>query len=195
MSDKPREQAGAAALEFAVRDAHEGDAAALAAIYAHHVLHGLATFEIEPPDAAEIARRLKDLQARGYPWLVAESSDLSPTASPRRLLGYAYAGPYRARAAYRHTVEDSIYLCPEAAGQGLGRALLVQLIEAAVSRGYRQMVAVIGDSDNAASIGLHAACGFEPAGMLRAVGFKFGRWVDSVQMQRALGPGASTPPD
>lgn len=194
-NDNANEKGGAVALEFAVRDAREDDAAALAAIYAHHVLHGLATFEIEPPDAAEIARRLKDLQARGYPWLVAESSASSGRASPGQLLGYAYASPYRVRAAYRHTVEDSIYLHPEAAGRGLGRVLLVKLIEAAASRGYRQMVAVIGDSDNAASIGLHAACGFAPTGVLRAVGFKFGRWVDSVQMQCALGPGASIPPD
>ncbi|MFD1331141.1 GNAT family N-acetyltransferase [Methylopila musalis] len=168
-----------------LRDATDADLPALAAIYAHHVLSGTASFEIEPPDAAAMGRRLAAVRAAGLPWLVAERDG--------RLLGYAYAGPYRARPAYDWTIEDSIYVADDARGQGAGRALLEALIARCEQGPWRQMVAVIGGSDNAGSIGLHAALGFQPAGTLRAVGFKFGRWIDSVFMQRPLGPGDATP--
>ncbi len=188
-------------LTIIVRDARDEDVAALTALYAQHVLHGLATFEVEPPDEAEMRRRLHELTGRGFPWLVAEAPRgttafgraADAVASPA-IIGYAYAGPYRARIAWRHTVEDSIYLHPDATGRGIGRLLLSRLIEESTARGYRQMVAVIGDSANTASIAVHAACGFEHVGVLRDVGVKFGQWVDSVLMQRALGEGSSTVP-
>ena len=164
-----------------IRRSQPDDLAAICAIYAHHVRYGLATFEEKPPDVAELARRRAELLARGLPHLVAELDGA--------VAGYAYAGPYRPRPAYRHTVEDSVYLAPEHIGRGVGRALLTQLIDACTAAGYRQMIAVIGDSANAPSIGLHAALGFREVGLLRAVGFKLGRWVDTVLMQRALGPG------
>ena len=168
-----------------VRSAGESDIPQLAAIYEHHVLHGLATFELDPPDAAEMARRHANVTARGLPYLVAEIDG--------RIAGYAYAGPYRARPAYRFTVEDSIYLRHDCAGRGIGSALLPALISACATAGCRQMVAVIGDSANLASIRLHAKFGFARAGLLPAVGWKFNRWVDSVLMQRALGPGDTAP--
>jgi len=203
-----RSTVGDSELPIIVRDARDEDVAALTALYAHHVLHGLATFEVEPPDEAEMRRRLHELTGQGFPWLVAEAPAGALDAVARTavnvsnssandslvILGYAYAGPYRARIAWRHTVEDSIYLRPDATGRGVGRKLLDRLIEASMARGYRQMVAVIGDSANTASIAVHAACGFQPVGVLRDVGVKFGRWVDSVLMQRALGEGASTVP-
>jgi phosphinothricin acetyltransferase len=170
----------------AIRPSQEGDLAAICVIYGHHVRHGLATFEEAPPDVAELARRRAELLARGLPHLVAELEGA--------VVGYAYAGPYRPRPAYRHTVEDSVYLAPAHIGRGVGRALLAQLIDACTAAGYRQMVAVIGDSANAPSIGLHAALGFRQVGLLRSVGFKLGRWVDSVLMERPLGPGDSTLP-
>lgn len=169
------------ALAMTVRDAADADLAAVQAIYAHFVLHGLASFEEVPPSTAEIARRREAVRALGLPYLVAEAEG--------RVLGFAYAGPYRPRPAYRYTVEDSVYVAPDAGGRGAGRALLATLIRRCEAAGFRQMVAVIGDSGNAASIGLHRALGFETAGVLRSVGFKFGRWVDSVLMQRRLGPG------
>jgi L-amino acid N-acyltransferase YncA len=169
-----------------VRASTEADLPAIQAIYAHHVLHGLASFEEAPPDAAEMARRRADVLARGLPHLVAEAD--------RRVLGYAYAGPYRTRAAYRFTVEDSVYVAPDALGRGLGRLLLARVIADSEAQGARQMIAVIGDSANLGSIRLHAAAGFREACTFRAVGFKFGRWVDSVLMQRPLGPGDETLP-
>ena len=169
-----------------LRAAGAADVPAMVAIYGHHVRQGTATFEIEPPGQEEMTRRLDAGDRDGLPWLVAEAAD--------RVVGYAYAGPYRPRPAYRHTVEDSIYLAPEAMGQGLGRALLTALIAACAARGDRQMVAVIGDSGNAASIGLHAALGFAHVGTLRDVGRKFDRWLDVVLMQRALGDGGASAP-
>lgn len=169
-----------------VRDSRPEDLPAIQAIYAHHVLTGLATFEEVPPDVEEMGRRRADVLGRGLPYLVAEEDG--------RVLGYAYAGPYRLRSAYRFAVEDSIYIDPAAVGRGLGVALLSAVVEAATAAGCRQMIAVIGDSANAASIGVHRRLGFEHVGVLRAVGFKFGRWVDSVLMQRTLGPGAETLP-
>jgi phosphinothricin acetyltransferase len=171
---------------LAIRLAAEADVPRIAAIYAHHVLTGLATFETEPPDAGEMLRRYRDLVPRNFPYLVAEADG--------RVLGYAYAGPYRARAAYRYTVEDSIYLDPDAARHGVGRRLLDALIEASTRAGFRQMIAVIGDSANVGSIRVHERCGFRMVGALEATGFKFGRWVDTVLMQRALGEGGRTLP-
>jgi phosphinothricin acetyltransferase len=170
----------------AIRPARDADLAAMQAIYAHHVLTGLATFEEVPPNAAEMAVRRADVLARGLPWIVAEDAG--------RILGYAYAAPYRLRSAYRFAVEDSIYLDPAATGRGIGGRLLAALIEASTAVGARQMLAVIGDSGNAASIAVHAKAGFVHAGGFRSVGFKFGRWVDTVMMQRALGPGDGTLP-
>jgi phosphinothricin acetyltransferase len=169
-----------------IRPSQSGDIAAFTAIYAHHVLNASASFETTPPDAAEMSRRRDDVLRRGLPYLAAECDGV--------VLGFAYAAPYRARPAYRFTLEDSIYLRHDAIGQGAGRLLLEALIAACTEAGYRQIIAVIGDSANAGSIGLHRACGFAPVGVLPAVGFKFGRWVDSVLMQRALGAGAGTAP-
>lgn len=170
-----------------IRDADLADVAALQAIYAHHVRHGTASFEIEPPDCDEMARRRDDVVARGLSYLVAELD--------RHVVGYGYAAPYRLRPAYRYTVENSIYVASNLSGRGIGRAILTELIARCEAAGLRRMVAVIGDSANAASIGLHEALGFELVGVLPGVGFKFGRWIDSVLMQRALGDGATKPPD
>jgi phosphinothricin acetyltransferase len=173
-------------LQIQVRPAETGDILDIHAIYAHHVRHGLASFEEVPPDAAELERRRSDLATRGFPYLVALRDGT--------VRGYAYAGPYRARTAYRFTVEDSVYVAPEAAGQGIGRALLRELIARCTAMGMRQMVAVIGDSGNSGSIRLHESLGFRRAGQLQSVGFKLGRWVDSGMMQLALGEGDSTLP-
>lgn len=168
-----------------LRDSREDDLPALAAIYGHHVLHGTGTFELDAPDAAEMARRRAEVLGRGLPWLVAERDG--------RVLGYAYANYFRPRMAYRFCLEDSIYLAPEAQGQGLGSLLLAELIARCEALGARQMVAVIGDSANAASIGVHQRAGFEPMGVMKAAGWKFERWLDVVFMQRELGLGASVP--
>jgi phosphinothricin acetyltransferase len=169
-----------------VRDAEPRDLPEIQRIYAHHVLHGLASFEEQPPDLAEITRRYESVRNPGLPYLVAEEAG--------RVQGYAYATPYRPRIAYRFSLEDSIYVDDAARGKGVGRRLLTELVEGCARLGYRQMIAVIGDSGNAGSIGLHAAVGFERTALLPSVGFKFGRWVDVVFMQRALGPGDSTLP-
>lgn len=171
----------------AIRPSRPGDIAAIQAIYAGHVLRGTASFEQTPPDAAEMAQRRTTVIELGLPHLVAEQPD-------GRIVGFAYAGLYRPRPAYRHTVEDSIYLDPAATGRGTGRRLLDAVIDQAEARGFRQMVAVIGDSGNAASIALHARAGFRHVGTFRSVGFKFGRWLDTVLMQRPLGPGDDTLP-
>ncbi len=170
-----------------IRSSNEGDIAAIAAIYRHHVLHGLASFEEVPPEPDEIASRRREIVARGLPHLVAERAG--------RVLGYCYAGPYRPRSAYRFTLEDSIYIDAAEVGRGIGRALLGTLLDRCAELGYRQMVAVIGGSDTWPSIRLHAAFGFAQVGVLPAIGFKFGGWVDIVLMQRALGCGATTLPD
>ena len=167
-----------------VREAVEADLASVQSIYAWHVEHGLASFEEIAPDVGEIARRWRDVRERNLPYLVAELD--------ARVVGYAYASPYRTRSAYRYTVEDSVYLEQGAYGKGIGRALLAELIQRCERLGFAQMIAVIGDSANAASIGLHAALGFARAGLLSAVGFKHGRWVDSVIMQRPLSSGAAS---
>lgn len=169
-----------------VRDSTDTDLAAIHDIYAHHVLTGTASFEEEPPTLAQLGQRRAAVLAAGLPYLVAERHG--------RVIGYAYAGSYRPRHAYRYTIENSVYLASDARGQGAGRALLAELIRRCEAGPWRQMVAVIGGSDNAASIGLHRSLGFETAGVLRAAGFKFGRWVDSVLMQRALGEGDRSTP-
>ena len=148
--------------------------------------HGTASFELDPPDEAEMARRQRALLDAGYPYLVAEADG--------SVLGYAYAGPYRARPAYRFSVENSVYVAPQAHRRGTGRALLARLITESEARGYRLMIAVIGDSAQVASIALHRALGFKLVGAFEGVGYKFDRWLDTVLMQRALGPGTSAPP-
>ena len=169
-----------------IRPATASDVAAIARIYAEAVSNGTATFEIKAPDEAEMARRLRTLVAGNYPYLVAERSAV--------VAGYAYAGPYHLRPAYKWTIEDSIYLDPEFRGQGIGRLLMRQLLADAEAGGFRQMVALIGDAGNTASIALHASAGFRPVGTLQSVGFKHGRWLDVVVMQRPLGSADSNPP-
>ena len=161
-----------------IRAAVASDMDAITVIYAHHVNYGTGTFETEPPDRVEIARRWSEVTARSLPWLVADDSG--------DVVGYAYAAPYRARPAYRHTVEDSVYVRVDRLGTGLGKQLMPALITAAQACGMRQMIAVIGDSGNQASIHLHRRFGFQDAGLLKDVGFKFGRWLDTVFMQRSL---------
>ena len=171
----------------AIRPAKITDIPAITRIYAQAVEHGTASFELTPPGQAEMTRRLHDLTTKGFPYLVAEIDGVLP--------GYAYAGLYRSRPAYRLTVEDSVYIAPDLQRRGIGRALLAALIDAAEVRGFRQMIAVIGDpTKQAASIGLHEALGFRQVGMLENVGFKHGRWLDSLLMQRELGNGAKSVP-
>ncbi len=174
-----------------IRPSRDDDVAAIAAIYGYHVLHGVASFEEVPPAVEEIARRRGEIVARGLPYLVAERAN--GTDRPR-VVGYCYAGLFRPRSAYRFTVEDSIYVDSTEVGRGIGRALLEPLLARSTELGYRQMVAVIGGSDTVPSIRLHQALGFVEVGVLPAVGFKFGRWIDIVLMQRALGPGAASLP-
>ncbi len=169
-----------------VRDAAETDMAAIQAIYAYHVRHGLATFEEIPPSVDELLIRRAVVVAHGLPYLAAVRDE--------QIVGYSYATAYRARPAYRFTVEDSVYVGEGLGGQGIGSALLAELVSRCESGPWRQMIAVIGNSTNAASIALHRRMGFRRVGTLRAVGFKFGRWVDTVLMQRPLGQGAAAPP-
>ena len=180
------EFAGNAAPPLLVRDAQEADMAAIQAIYSHHVLTGLASFEETPPSVAELLARRQAVLGHGLPYLAAELNG--------RVVGYSYASSYRPRPAYRHTIEDSVYVAEGQAGRGIGGALLSGLIGRCEAGPWRQMLAVIGDSGNASSIGLHRRFGFEPVGTLRSAGFKFGRWVDTVLMQRSLGPGDRTLP-
>jgi len=169
-----------------VRASTEADVARCAEIYGHHVLHGTASFEVEPPGLGEMKKRRATVLDLGLPHLVAERDG--------GVVGYAYAGNWRPRPAYKFSVEDSIYIDKDAVGQGVGRALLPVLIEQCTALGKRQMVAVIGDSAQTASIQLHLSCGFEMVGTIKSIGFKFGRWLDSVLMQRPLGSGDTTPP-
>ena len=169
-----------------IRTASADDLDAITAIYAAAVLHGTASYELEPPTREEMEGRFAALAAGGFPWLVAELSG--------EVVGYAYAGPYRTRVAYRFTVEDSVYIHPDAHRQGIGRRLLTDLIAQAEARGFRQMIAVIGDSAQTSSIELHRSLGFAAVGTFTNIGFKHGRWLDSVLMQRALGAGAATLP-
>jgi L-amino acid N-acyltransferase YncA len=169
-----------------IRPATEADLAAVTEVYDHAVSYGTATFELIPPDLAEMTRRFKSLMDGGFPYLVA--------ALDGRVIGYAYAGPYRPRPAYRFTVENSVYLAPAIHRRGIGTQLLRRLIVDCEARGCRQMIAVVGDSANAGSLGVHSRAGFAMIGTHPNVGFKFGRWLDIVMMQRALGEGATTLP-
>jgi phosphinothricin acetyltransferase len=169
-----------------VRPATEADAEALAAIYGDAVLNGFGTFEEEAPSPADMDARRRAIADQGLPYLVAEEGG--------RVLGFAYAAPFRPRAAYRYTLEDSVYVAPEAKGRGVGRAVLTAVIEACEALGIRQLMAVIGDSGNLGSIGLHRSLGFRQTGVGQSVGFKHGRWVDIVHMQKPLNGGDSLPP-
>jgi phosphinothricin acetyltransferase len=171
-----------------VRDCEAADMAAVTAIYAGYVLDGTATFEEEPPSLEDMMARFDIVHAKSLPWLVAE------TGGDGVIAGYAYAAPYRLRSAYRFTLENSIYVSPSRFRQGVGRALMTELLRRCETLGYRQMIAAIGDSANHASIGLHSALGFERVGVYRDVGLKFGRWLDVVLMQRSLGEGNKSAP-
>jgi phosphinothricin acetyltransferase len=170
-------------MSLILRPSTSADLSAITAIYGHAVLHGTGTFELEPPALEEMMQRRENVLAGGWPWLVAEREG--------KVLGYAYAAPFRPRRAYRFCLEDSIYLDEGARGQGIGRLLLAELIARCELLGARQMLAVIGDSENAGSIGVHRALGFEDAGVLKAAGWKFERWLDVVILQKALGPGSA----
>ena len=172
--------------EMVIRAATQSDVPTITGIYSHAVLNGTASFEIEPPDEAEMARRLNALLDKGYPYLVAQAGE--------KVVGFAYAAPYRTRPAYNWAVEDSVYIAADAHRRGVGRALLERLIQESEQRGFRQMIAVIGDSKQIPSIELHRALGFREIGALGSVGFKFGRWLDTVLMQRPLGEGADSAP-
>jgi L-amino acid N-acyltransferase YncA len=171
---------------ISIRPTEPGDIAAITRIYAHAVEHGTASFELEPPSEAEMARRQQALLARKFPYFVAERAGM--------IAGYAYAGPYRDRKAYDWCVEDSIYIAPEFHRQGIGKALLMRLIAESETRGFRQMIGVIGDTANTASIAVHAACGFRLIGTFQSIGYKHGRWLDTALMQRALGKSDAAPP-
>ena len=172
--------------DLTIRPARVADIPVITRIYAHAVEHGTASFELTAPDEAEMARRMQALLDGKFPYFVAELDGA--------VVGYAYASLYRTRPAYRFTVENSVYVAPEIHRRGIGKALLIELIEACTALGFRQMIAVIGDSNQAASIGVHRACGFQPAGNLRNIGFKFGRWLDTPLMQLSLGPGGTKEP-
>jgi len=170
---------------LSIRSCAEGDIEAIQAIYAHYVETNLATFELEPPTAAQMRERRDGIVRGGYPYLVAERD--------AEVVGYAYGSAWRARPAYRHTVEDSIYVAPGMRQSGVGSALLRELIRECEQRGFRQMVAVVGNSANTGSLRVHEAQGFARVGTLACVGYKFGEWVDTVLMQRVLGEGAQSP--
>ena len=174
-------------MMITIRRARPSDVPAISRIYAHAVEHGTASFELEPPDEAEMTRRMEHLLGNHFPYLAAENGSA--------LCGYAYAGPYRARPAYRWTLEDSVYVAPDMHRRGIGRALLAALLEAAEAGGFRQMIAVIGDSTRQdSSVGLHEALGFRHIGIFQDVGYKHGQWLDTVLMQKTLGAGNSTAP-
>ncbi|WP_427915497.1 N-acetyltransferase family protein [Ramlibacter sp. MMS24-I3-19] len=170
-----------------IRPSTDADLPAITAIYGHHVLHGTGTFETTPPTEAEMAARRADVLAKGLPWLVIEDGG--------RVAGYAYCQWFKPRPAYRFSAEDSIYLHPEAAGKGLGRQLLSALIDKAEAAGVRKLIAVIGDSANAGSIGVHRALGFKQVGTIASCGWKFGRWLDIVLMDRVVGAGDGSSPE
>lgn len=170
-----------------IRPSRSDDVAATTAIYTHHVLHGTGTFEIDPPTEADMTARRADVLARGLPYLVAEQAG--------QVIGFAYCNWFKPRPAYRFSAEDSIYLAPGSHGQGLGRALLAELAAQAENAGVRKLIAVIGDSANAGSIGVHRSAGFAHVGVLKSCGWKFDQWLDVVLMEKALGVGDSRPPD
>ncbi len=170
-----------------IRPSTDHDVAAITRIYAHHVLHGTGTFETTPPTETDMATRRADVLSKGLPWLVLEDGG--------QVIGFAYGNWFKPRPAYRFSVEDSIYLAPEAAGKGLGRALLAELLAKLQAGGVRKVMAVIGDSANAGSVGVHTALGFERVGIVKSCGWKFDRWLDIVLMEKALGEGDSTRPE
>jgi L-amino acid N-acyltransferase YncA len=170
-----------------IRPSTDTDLPAITAIYGHHVLHGTGTFETTAPTEADMADRRADVLAKGLPWLVAEQDG--------RILGYAYCQWFKPRPAYRFSAEDSIYLHPDAGGKGLGKLLLAALVDEAEAAGVRKLIAVIGDSGNAGSIGVHRALGFTPAGTIASCGWKFGRWLDIVLMEKSIGAGDTTAPE
>ncbi|HYB09134.1 MAG TPA: GNAT family N-acetyltransferase [Alphaproteobacteria bacterium] len=173
--------------DILVRDVRGADMETIQGIYSHHVLHGYSSFEEVPPDRDELSARCAEILKRGLPYIVAERRG--------EIVGYAYAGQYRVRSAYRYTIEDSVYVDRNSLRQGIGRTLLRVLIERCRTLGYRQMIAVIGDAGQSSSVAAHMAMGFEQVGRLPSIGYKLGRWVDIVLMQRALGPGGTTPPE
>ena len=170
-----------------IRHSRSDDVAAITAIYTHHVLHGTGTFEIDPPTQTDMAARRSDVVAKGLPYLVAEQAG--------QVVGFAYCNWFKPRPAYRFSAEDSIYLAPDRHGRGLGRALLAELTAQAENAGVRKLIAVIGDSANAGSVGVHRSAGFTPVGVLKACGWKFEKWLDVVLMEKTLGVGDSQPPD
>ena len=170
-----------------VRDRRDADMARITEIYTHHVMHGSSSWELSPPDTAEMSRRAAALTEAGYPYLVAEING--------QVVGYAYAGAYRPRPAYRNTVEHSIYIDDAVRRGGIGRILLESLIESCTKLGFRQMIAIVGDSQNRQSIEFHEKMGFTHVGKVQDIGYKFDRWMDQIILQRALGPGADSPPD
>lgn len=170
-----------------IRASNESDIPAITAIYRHHVLHGTGTFEIDPPSEQDMTARRADVLSRGLPYLVAEGDD-------GRILGFSYANWFKPRPAYRFSAEDSIYVADCARGQGVGRLLLQALCDQAQAAGVRKLLAVIGDSANAGSIGVHRATGFSEIGVMRSMGWKFGRWLDIVLMEKTLGEGDTTAP-
>ena len=169
-----------------IRPSTDADLPAITAIYAHHVLNGTGTFEVDPPSADDMLGRRADVLSKGLPWLVAVQDD--------KVIGYAYCNWFKPRPAYRFSAEDSIYLSPDAAGKGVGSTLLAELLAQAQRAGIRKLIAVIGDSANAGSIGVHRAAGFQPVGVLKACGWKFDKWLDVVMMDKALGEADSTSP-
>jgi L-amino acid N-acyltransferase YncA len=170
-----------------IRASRDDDIEAIASLYSESVITGTASWEYDPPSVEEMAKRRHAVIANGFPYLVAEVDG--------RVVGYAYASTYRARIGYRFVVEDSVYIAPDMQGRGIGKTLLMAVIAECEQLGFRQMIAVIGDSENARSIALHERCGFQHAGRFNGIGYKFGRWLDSVQMMRALGSGSDSPPD
>ena len=183
-----------------IRRAVTADAVAMATIYGPEVLEGTASYEFTAPDAAEMARRLAEVEAKGLPWLVAElppGADTGPAGReplPGGIAGYAYASPFRARPAYRHTVENSVYVARGARGLGVARTLMTALIDRCTDQGHRRIIAVLGDRRNTASLRLHEQLGFQPVGVIPGAGAKFGDWLDLVILHRPLGPGSDTPP-
>ena len=170
-----------------IRPSTDADLPAITAIYAHHVLTGTGTFEVDPPSLEDMRGRRADVLTKGLPWLVASEGD--------KVIGYAYCNWFKPRPAYRFSAEDSIYLSPDAAGKGIGRTLLAELVAQVQRAGVRKLIAVIGDSANAGSIAVHASAGFQPVGVLKSCGWKFGTWLDVVLMDKALGEADLTAPD
>ncbi|MBG9390344.1 GNAT family N-acetyltransferase [Caenimonas aquaedulcis] len=170
-----------------LRPSEDRDLPAITAIYRHHVLHGTGTFETDPPSEADMAARRADVLGKALPYLVAEDGG--------QVVGFAYCQWFKPRPAYRFSAEDSIYLHPDAAGKGVGKALLAELERQATAAGIRKLIAVIGDSGNLGSVGVHRACGFNPVGTFKSCGWKFGRWLDVVLMEKFIGEGDTTPPD